>query len=130
MRLRCLIVDDNAAFRAASRLLLEREGLHVVGVAANASACLERVEKLRPDIVLVDVDLGEDSGFDVAHQLAQAPRTGVAPRVIFISTHAEHDYAELVADSQAVGFLNKSVLSRDAIESMLRSPTSAPAGQG
>jgi DNA-binding NarL/FixJ family response regulator len=117
MRLRCLIVDDNASFRAAARLLLDRQGLHVVGVAATADAFLERVAKLRPDVVLVDVELGGESGFEVAQRLVDA---GVdAPRVIFISTHPEQDYADLVGASGAVGFLSKSRLSRQAIERLL-----------
>jgi DNA-binding NarL/FixJ family response regulator len=118
MRLRCLIVDDNAPFRAASRLLLEREGLHVVGVAATAVACLERTEKLRPDVVLVDVELGDDSGFELARRLSRAGAG--APSVIFISTHPEQDYADLVRASGALGFLSKSQLSRDAIERLWR----------
>jgi DNA-binding NarL/FixJ family response regulator len=118
MRLRCLIVDDNAPFRAASRLLLERQGLHVVGVAATAEACLERAEKLRPDVVLLDVELGDESGFDVARRLADAH--GEAVRVIFVSTHPAQDYVDLVRTSGAVGFLSKSRLSREAIERLLR----------
>jgi DNA-binding NarL/FixJ family response regulator len=117
VRLRCLIVDDNAPFRAASRLLLEREGLHVVGVATSADTCLERSEKLRPDVVLLDVELGDESGFEVARRLADA--SGSVPRVIFISTHAAHDYTDLVRDSGAAGFLSKSQLSREAIETLL-----------
>jgi CheY-like chemotaxis protein len=117
MRLRCLIVDDNAPFRAASRLLLEREGLHVVGVAATAEACLERTEKLRPDVILLDVELGGESGFEVAQRLTDA--VSVIPRVIFISTHPEQDYADLIRESRGIGFLTKSELSRDAIEKLL-----------
>jgi DNA-binding NarL/FixJ family response regulator len=117
LRLRCLIVDDNAPFRAASRLLLEREGLHVVGVATSAETCLERAGKLRPDVVLLDVELGDESGFEVAARLADA--LGSTPRVIFISTHPGHDYTDLVRDSGAAGFLSKSELSREAIERLL-----------
>ena len=64
VRLRYLIVDDSASFLAASRRLLEREGLNVVGVASTIRECLRRVSELGPDVILVDVDLGEDSGFD------------------------------------------------------------------
>jgi CheY-like chemotaxis protein len=127
VRLRCLIVDDNGPFRAASRLLLEREGLHVVGVAASAEACLERAQKLRPDVVLLDVELGDESGFEVARRLAQAP--GATPRVIFISTHPWQEYADLIRGSGGVGFLSKSRLSREAIETLLESRSGQAASE-
>jgi DNA-binding NarL/FixJ family response regulator len=125
MRLRCLIVDDSAPFRAASRLLLEREGLHVVGVAATADSCLERAERLRPDLVLMDVELGDESGFDVARRLSDSQ--GDELHVIFVSTHPAQDYADLVRESGAAGFLSKSELSREAIEHLLRSRRSGRA---
>jgi DNA-binding NarL/FixJ family response regulator len=115
----CLIVDDNAQFLQASRLLLEREGLTVVDVVSTVDQCLRRTAELRPDIVLVDVELGEESGFELAQRLA---RGGAGrPGVIFISTHTEQDYADLVGDSGALGFLSKSQLSREAIELLWRS---------
>jgi CheY-like chemotaxis protein len=111
----CLIVDDNAEFLEAARSLLEREGLAVVGVAPTASAALERVGELRPQVALVDIDLGRDSGFEVARRIAQAAPTSV----ILISTHAEDDFAELIAESPAAGFISKSELSAHAIHSLL-----------
>src|SRR2546421_4420396 len=114
MPLACLIVDDNAQFLQASRLLLERQGLKVVDVVSTADQCLQRTAELRPDIVLVDVELGEESGFELAQRLAHGGAG--RPAVIFISTHTEQDYADLVGDSGALGVLSKSQLSRDAIE--------------
>ncbi|MEA2436974.1 MAG: hypothetical protein QOF65_1530 [Thermoleophilaceae bacterium] len=113
--LSCLIVDDSVEFLDAARSLLEREGIAVVGVAATASEALERVGELRPQVVLLDIDLGADSGFEVAGRIASAASTSV----ILISTHAEDDFAELIADSPAAGFISKSELSADAIQRLL-----------
>ena len=118
--MRCLIVDDNASFLGASRSLLERQGLSVVGVASTGAEGLQLAAELAPDLILLDVDLGEDSGFTVARQLASTD--GAARfQVILISTHPEDDFAELVAQSPAVGFIAKSDLSVAAIERLLNS---------
>jgi DNA-binding NarL/FixJ family response regulator len=115
MLLSCVIVDDSAEFLEAARSLLEREGLPVVGVAANARDALERIDELRPQVALVDIYLGADSGFDVARRVAkEAPTT-----VILISTRAEDDFAELIAASPAAGFISKSELSAHAIQRFL-----------
>jgi DNA-binding NarL/FixJ family response regulator len=130
--LRCLIVDDNRHFLAAARGLLERQGITVVGVASTGTQALRQVAELRPDVTLVDIDLGGESGFDLARRLDRD--AGLAPpRMILISTHAEQDYADLIADSPAIGFLAKSALSADAIRDLLAngettSPTPRSAG--
>jgi DNA-binding NarL/FixJ family response regulator len=113
MPLRCVIVDDNAAFLQAAGTLLEREGLSVVGAASNAADALRRTRELQPDVVLVDIVLGRESGFDVARELAS--EDGGKPTVILISTHAEADFADLIEAGPAAGFLPKSELSADAI---------------
>jgi DNA-binding NarL/FixJ family response regulator len=110
---RCLIVDDNASFLQAARTLLERQGVTVVGVASNAADALERVRELQPDVALVDIALGSESGFDLARELAG--RDGAGPTVILISTHMEADFADLIADTPAAGFVAKSQLSGDAV---------------
>ena len=116
--LRFLIVDDSSRFLAAARGLLEREGLTVVGVASTGAEALQRVEELQPDVTLVDIDLGGQSGFEVVRQLHD--RAGTAPtRLILISTHAEEDYAELIAASPVAGFLSKTALSAGAIRELL-----------
>ena len=111
MALRCLLIDDNPGFRDAARDLLDRQGISVVGVAATTAVALERAGELRPDVALVDIDLGAESGFDLAQRLAEAP----ALRVILISTHAETDFADLIAASPAAGFLPKNLLSARAV---------------
>jgi DNA-binding NarL/FixJ family response regulator len=119
MPVRCLIVDDNASFLEASRTLLERQGMSVVGAATTAAEGLQRVEELEPDVVLVDIDLGADSGFELARAMTDG--AGHAPsKVILISTHPEEDFADLVAESPALGFLGKCDLSTEAIEDLLR----------
>jgi two-component system nitrate/nitrite response regulator NarL len=111
--LRCLIVDDNASFLQAAGSLLEREGVTVVGLASSGAGAVRRTRELRPEVVLVDIVLGPESGFDVARELAG--RDGDGPTVILISTHAEADFADLIEQSPATGFVPKSDLSAEAI---------------
>jgi DNA-binding NarL/FixJ family response regulator len=114
---RCLIVDDSANFRDAASSMLERAGISVVGVACNSADALAQYRELRPDFTLVDVDLGAESGFDLAVQLHDADSP--APSVILISTHAEQDFADMIAASPALGFLPKFALSPAAIRQLL-----------
>ena len=121
MALRCLIVDDSPWFLEAARGLLEREGIVVVGAATNGDDAVRRAVELRPDICLVDIDLGGQSGFDVVRRLHR--EADLAPSVvILISTHAEQDYADLIAASPAAGFLPKTSLSAGAIRDLLGLP--------
>jgi CheY-like chemotaxis protein len=120
--LRCLIVDDNAEFVGAARELLQREGVDIVGAASTSADALARDEELRPDLALVDVDLGEESGFDLARRLVA--RRGET-RVVLISTYAEKDLEELIAASPAVGFVSKRELSRQTVEALL-GPNASP----
>jgi CheY-like chemotaxis protein len=115
VELSCFILDDSAEFLEVARSLLEREGVAVVGVAATAGDALERIGELRPQVVLVDIDLGADSGFEVVRRIAKATATSA----ILISTHAEDDFAELIAESPAAGFISKSELSAHAIERLV-----------
>jgi DNA-binding NarL/FixJ family response regulator len=127
--LRCLIVDDSPRFLAAARGVLEREGVAVVGVASTGAEALRRIEELRPDVTLVDIDLGGESGFEVVRRLHQVG--GVAPtRLILISTHDEEDYAELIAASPTAGFLPKTALSAAAIRGLLGRDESGQDGDG
>jgi CheY-like chemotaxis protein len=121
MPLRCLLVDDNEAFLEAASLLLEREGVTVAGVASSIAEALRQARALRPDVILVDIGLGEESGFDLARLLAQDGRggQGVGAEVILISTGAEADYSELIEESPAAGFLAKSELSVPDISRIL-----------
>jgi CheY-like chemotaxis protein len=108
MPLRCLLVDDSDAFLETASLLLEREGLKVAGVASSIAEALRQDRVLRPDVILVDIGLGTESGFTLARLLA---RDDQGAGVILISAGAEADYADLIAESPAAGFLTKPDLS-------------------
>jgi DNA-binding NarL/FixJ family response regulator len=114
--LSCVIVDDNAAFLEAASDLLQREGIVVAGVASTIEEALRETERLRPDVVLVDVMLGTESGIELARRLADADH-GID--VILVSTRAEADLAELIADSPAIGFVPKETLSRAEVERLV-----------
>jgi DNA-binding NarL/FixJ family response regulator len=117
--LRCLIVDDNAYFLRAARLLLEREGIAVVAVASTGDDALREAEALTPDVVLVDIDLGGESGFEVVGRLHG--RLGTSPSdLILISTHCEDEFADLIATTPVAGFISKSRLSAGSIHQLLR----------
>jgi CheY-like chemotaxis protein len=118
MPLRLLIVDDNSQFLEAARVLLEREGMTVVAVASTSHEAMERAHAVRPDVALVDVDLGEESGFDLARRLTNGAGAVQSP-VVLISTYAEQDLRDLIEASPAVGFLSKSDLSGRAIHELL-----------
>ena len=118
MAIRAVIVDDNGSFLAAARGLLEREGMDVVGVASTTMEALEVVEELQPDLVLVDIMLGNESGFELTRRLVERD-PGDEAAVILISTHSKSDFADLITESPALGFLPKSDLSVDAIHRIL-----------
>ena len=109
-----LIVDDNKSFLEAASILLEREGLSIAGVASTGADALRQVEALNPDVVLVDIFLGEESGLDLTKRLVQDGVVHEAP-VILISTHSQADLEDLITASPAAGFLPKAELSASAI---------------
>ena len=117
MPLQCIIVDDYQPFLQVARAKLERQGMAVAGVATSGAEALSRARELRPDVALVDISLGTESGFDVAREIS--PHVGC---VILISSndyYEDDDYAELIAGSRAVGFLSKATLSADAISQLV-----------
>jgi CheY-like chemotaxis protein len=113
--LRVLIVDDSPHFLDAAREVLQGEGLTVVGCASASAGALQSADELKPDVVLVDVDLGEESGFDLAARFAATARV----RVVMISVYSEPELADLLAASPAAGFVAKSELSATAIRNVL-----------
>jgi CheY-like chemotaxis protein len=115
---RILIVDDNAHFLQAARTLLEREGMRVVAVASTSAEAIRHARELQPDVMLVDVDLGDESGFDLARQLTQAGSV-IAGCVVLISAYPESDLRDIIDASPAIAFLPKSQLSSDAIRQLL-----------
>ncbi|MDT7712600.1 MAG: hypothetical protein QOG46_1289 [Pseudonocardiales bacterium] len=118
--LRCLIVDDSPRFLDAARGLLERQGMMVIGVASTSAEALQQATELRPDITLLDINLGGESGFDLARRLSREARLARC-RMILISTQAEQDYTDLIAASPVLGFVPKSALSADAIRALITS---------
>jgi DNA-binding NarL/FixJ family response regulator len=112
-----LVVDDHAGFRARARLLLEAEGYEVVGEAADGRTALAEAARLRPEVVLLDVQLPDLDGFDVASRLTG---DGDAPAVVLTSSRDWSDSAELIVRSGARGFVPKDQLSGETLEELFR----------
>jgi DNA-binding NarL/FixJ family response regulator len=129
MAMRCLIVDDNASFRDEARGLLQEQGIDVVGTAGSAEEAVRLVGELRPDVVLIDIDLGGESGLDLVRRLAES-RAHAAPLTILISTYDEGEYADLIAASPAVGFLAKTDLSATALRRLAGGASSSDERRG
>jgi CheY-like chemotaxis protein len=119
MAVRCLLVDDNPGFLQIARKTLESGGFAVVAVATDSADAMRYARQDRPEVALVDVELGAESGFDLARQLAgDDPAEPI--QIIMISTHAEEDLADLLAASPAIAFLPKWELSAAAVHGLLR----------
>ncbi len=112
--MRCLLVDDNTEFLDVARRLLEHGGVSVVGTATTSADALRSVRELDPDVTVVDVHLGAESGFDLARELGR----GSNPAVIMTSTTPVDELADLLAQTPALGFVRKSALSAGAITQM------------
>jgi DNA-binding NarL/FixJ family response regulator len=114
---RVLIVDDHASFRAIARAVLADGGFVVVGEAVDAESALSAARQLRPDCVLLDVQLGDDDGFAVASALAHQ---GSRPVVVLTSGRDPSEIQPLVEASAARGFIAKERLSASALREFLR----------
>jgi CheY-like chemotaxis protein len=113
----CLLVDDNEDYIETARRVLDQGGVKVTGTASCIAEALARASELRPEVVLIDIALGSEDGFDLARYLAGSNSGSLA--VIMISSDAEDDNADLIADSPALGFLPKAELSADGIRRIL-----------
>ena len=107
-------MDDSATFLAAARRLLESAGLTVVGTASTMATAVSSAVAARPDVILVDIDLAGESGFDVVEALSRAQEPP-SPAIILVSTHDREDFADMVEASSAIAFLQKFELSADLI---------------
>jgi DNA-binding NarL/FixJ family response regulator len=112
-----LIVDDHAPFRASARRLLEAEGFAVVGEAEDGASGLDAAATLSPQLVLLDVQLPDLDGFEVASRLTQSAN---APAVVLVSSRDGSDFGPLVGRSGAKGFIPKGELSGAALRALLR----------
>ena len=125
VRLRCLIVDDNQPFLEIAATSLAGDELDVVGTATTSAEALRQVAEQQPDVVLVDINLGKENGFDLARNLVERFPQLAAGGVVLISTRAEQDFGGLVKASPAAGFVRKTRLSARAVRELVasRSPS-------
>jgi DNA-binding NarL/FixJ family response regulator len=113
---RVLIVDDHPSFRASARTLLEAEGFVVIGEAETGVDALRAVRELRPEVVLLDVQLPDFDGFEVASRLRLLDDP---PQIVLTSSRDGADYGRCIADSGARGFVPKAELSGSALAALL-----------
>jgi DNA-binding NarL/FixJ family response regulator len=118
MTARILIVDDHPSFRATVKTLLLADGFEVVGEAEDGHSAIEAIERLRPDLVLLDVQLPDMDGFAVAKELFR--RIEIAPKIVLTSSHDESDFGPIVARCGAAAFVPKGELSGAALRAVLR----------
>ena len=111
-----LIVDDHSGFRASARLLLEAEGFTVLGEATDGTSALEAARELRPELVLLDIELPDMDGFEVTRCLADESNRAA---VILISSRDSSDYRTRLSKSKALGFIPKVDLSGTAIGALM-----------
>lgn len=116
MSLTTVVVDDHAGFRASARVLLEMEGFDVVGEAVDGATAVTAVERLRPQLVLLDVQLPDTQGFIVAREILDR---GLTERVVLVSSRDASEYGDSIAFSGALGFVPKAELSGDRLRALL-----------
>ena len=114
---RVLIVDDHPSFRASARVLLESEGFDVIGEAEDGASAITEATRLRPEIILLDVQLPDTDGFDVASQITGTD--GDNPAVILVSSRDSSDFGPLVSRCGALGFVPKAELSGERVQELL-----------
>lgn len=110
-----IVVDDHPSFRASARAMLEDSGFDVVGEAADGASALELVKRVRPDLVLLDVQLPDMTGFDVCVECGDVD--GIA--VVLVSSRDDSDYRGLIEKCGAVGFIQKGELTGDAVAALI-----------
>lgn len=111
-----LIVDDHAGFRGSARALLEADGFDVLGEAADGQSAMQEARRLRPQVVLLDVQLPGMDGFAVAESLAAEPS---APAVVLISSRGRGAYRTRLESTPARGFITKAEFSGECLSSLL-----------
>jgi CheY-like chemotaxis protein len=111
-----LIVDDHPSFRLSARRMLEADGYEVVGEAEDGAAAIEAARELRPELILLDVQLPDLDGFEVAARLAA---DGECPAIVLTSTRERSDFGGEIESSPARGFVTKGELSGEAIAALV-----------
>jgi DNA-binding NarL/FixJ family response regulator len=111
-----LIVDDHPSFRAIAQLVLETDGFSVVGTACDGESGVAATLELAPDVVLLDVELPDIDGFEVAARLRRA---GSVAAIVLVSSRGDDEFGSLVAESGARGFVTKSELTGDAVRHLV-----------
>jgi DNA-binding NarL/FixJ family response regulator len=111
-----LIVDDHASFRATARQLLEAEGYQVIGEATDGASALEAVARLRPEVVLLDVQLPDMDGFEISLRLCA---NGWTPQIVMTSSRDVSEFGDLVGGCGSRGFIPKGELSGGRLAALL-----------
>jgi DNA-binding NarL/FixJ family response regulator len=111
-----LIVDDHPSFRASARELLEAEGFDVVGEAEDGASALVAIGRLEPDVVLLDVQLPDMNGFEVASKVTA---NGSGAAIVLVSSRDGSDFGPLVLESGARGFIPKGELSGERLADLI-----------
>lgn len=119
MALSVLVVDDHPSFRSAASKLLAAAGYDVVGDAEDGATAMAAVRELRPDLVLLDVQLPDRDGFSIAAELAEQLSP---PRVVLVSGRRATDYGDRLPAAGAVGFIHKPQLSGRLLQELLSAP--------
>jgi DNA-binding NarL/FixJ family response regulator len=114
--LSCLIIDDSEKFLASATRLLSLQGVSVIGRASSGDEALRLAAALSPDVTLVDVELGDEDGLELARRLTSA---GLSAMVILISLRDRNELTELIAGSGAIGFLRKDALDAQAVADLI-----------
>ena len=114
-----LVVDDHPAFRASLRRLLESEGYSVVGEAGDGIAAVRAASQLQPDVVVLDIQLPDIDGFEVADRI-EAAAMDTVPAIVLVSSRDRSDFGPLLASSRIRGFVSKSELTGEALSELLR----------
>lgn len=110
-----LIVDDHPSFRASARAILEADGFEIIGEAEDGATALSLLRRLRPDVVLLDVQLPDMTGFDVCVECGELDRTSI----VLVSSRDAEDYGPLIESSGARGFVPKADLSGEAVAALI-----------
>jgi DNA-binding NarL/FixJ family response regulator len=111
-----LIVDDHAGFRLSARRILEVDGYEIVGEAEDGRSAIEAARRLEPDIVLLDLNLPDLDGFEVAREIAREPG---APAIVLTSSHDREDFGDSLPRSRVAGFVPKDELCGAAVAALV-----------